>query len=238
LQSRRLCGYATLVLLAATAGALSCYAQYPEDFRQYTFDAGVGYTGVHGTDGQNFGSFLTYQTGGGFSLMGKPPVPPYDKGYAKAYNPKVFRHWNVFVTGDFLYGQSKFKGSLQEIVSSNPQMPSLLSANAGTGKFYNLTAGPRIQYSWRLFSVYGQGEGGWLRRSLDLTGLVTEGTALQPTNPSVFSQSGNSGALRLRGGVSVGAKGVRGFVELGFLQGFAINHGTLLAPMISGGVRW
>jgi hypothetical protein len=224
-QLPRMCGNATLMFLAVTAAALPCYAQYPEDFHAYTFDASVGWAGVHGADRQNFGSFLVYQAGAGFAVRG-----PESRGSK--------RHWNAFITANFLYGQSTFKGSLQEIIESNPQMPSLLSANAGNGSFYSMTLGPRIQYSRRLFSVYGRGEGGWLRRSLDLTGPVTEGTALQPNNPSVFEQSGNSGALRLSGGVAVGAKGVRGFVEAGFLQGFAINHGTMLSPILSGGVRW
>ena len=222
------------VLASMMAGPLRCRAQYPEDFHQYTVDASGGWTGVHGADKQNFGAFPVYQVGGGIALV---PRKKPETTYTNANNP-TFSHRNVYMAGDFLYGESDFKGSLQQIINSNPQRPSLLSATAGTGRFYSTTLGPRIQYSWKVFSVYGQGGGGWLQRSLDLTGPSTEGAGLHPTNPSVFGQTGNSGALRLRAGIAGGVKGVRGFVELGFLQGFAINHGTMLGPILSGGVRW
>jgi hypothetical protein len=145
-QLRRMRGYATLMLLAVTAAAVPSYAQYPEDFHPYTFDASIGWPGVDGADRQNFGSFRVHQAGAGFAVIGKNKRDSQDS---------QFRHWNLFMTGDFPYGSSKFTRSLQEIVDSNPQMPSLLSANAGTGKFFSVTLGPRSQYSWRRWGVWG-----------------------------------------------------------------------------------
>jgi hypothetical protein len=225
--------WGSVLTVWGTVGALSCLAQYPDDFHRYLFEGGVGYTGVRGSDAQNFNSFRFYQIGGGVAWKGEKP----EEHFTNAQNPD-YRHWNVYVTGQFLWGEPSLKEPVSAVINSNPQNPSLLGATSGTGRFYSTTAGPRIQYSKSIFSIYGQVAGGWLRRSIDLTGPVSEGTTLQPTNPSVFGQSGNSGVLRLNAGVAAGAKGIRGFVELGLLQGFAINHGTMLAPMISGGARW
>jgi hypothetical protein len=223
------------MLLLELAG-VPCRAQYPEDFHPYTFDVGYGGTGVHGRDGNNFQGFGVYQAGGGMALMGKPTVQ-YDHGKHKSY-----RTWTVFGTVDFLYGSAKLRQGIQvqQIINSNPQSPALLSATNGEGKFYNLTAGPRLQvFPWQGYvNLYAQAEGGWLRRSVDLTGMPTEGTVLQPNNPAVFSQAGNSGAVRLRAGVATGLKGYHLFFEGGFLQGFGINHGTRLAAIWSGGLRW
>jgi hypothetical protein len=222
------------VLVSLAAGAPLCRAQYPEDFHPYVVDAGAGWTGVRGADKRNFGAFGVYQAGGGFALTSARPEVPSDD----AENPTV-RHWNVFVKGEFMYGQSDLTElAVQQIINSNPQNPSLLSATTGKGKFYSTTLGPRVQYSRRWFSVYGQGGLGWLRRSIDLTGMTTAGTVLQPNSPLVFVRSGNSGALQGTLGIAAGGKGVRAFVDIGLLQGFAINHGTMLAPILSGGVRW
>jgi hypothetical protein len=224
------CSMAALVCLFS--GSPPCRAQCAKDFRAFFLDASAGRTGIRGADQKNFGAFNIYQAGVG--LAPAQPAVPDENGQCPP-----LRHWNLIIKGDFMYGQADLKGSpVQQVISSNPQNTSLLSATTGNGKFYSATLGPRVQHSWKVVSVYGQVGLGWLRRTIDLTGTITEGTVLQPNNPSVFVQSGNSGALRGTFGIAAGGKGVRAFVDIGLLQGFAINHGTLLAPMVSGGVRW
>lgn len=232
MRSKAVLGFSTATLAFLAVGTPLCRAQYPDDVHPIILDAGAGKTSVQGADKRNFGSFVIYQAGAGILFKSRPDISNGD-------SQAPTRHWNAFFKGNFMYGQADLKPTaVQPIISANPQNPSLLAATAGSGKFYCATLGPGAQYSRGRVSLFGQAGFGWLRRSIDLTGATTEGTVLQPNNPSVFVQSGNSGAFRGSIGVAAGTKGVRAFVEAGLVQGFAINHGTMLAPMLSGGVRW
>jgi hypothetical protein len=226
--------WASALILAALVFPCSCRAQYPADFHPYTFDASAGWTSIHGADRQSFSAFPIFQLGAGVAWNREKPR----EYYPDAIHPD-FRHFNVLVTGQVLFGNSDLKGQPASLFTTNPQNPTLLSATGGKGKFYAATAGPRFQYSGRWLSVYAQPSAGWLRRSIDLTGPSTEGGALQPNSPAVFHQAGSSGVVRVTGGLSVSVtKGLRLFGEIGLLQGLAINHGTMLAPILSGGARW
>ena len=214
-----------------TAAAYPCRAQYPDERQTYFVDVSGGWTGVRKADSKNFGSFPVIQAGAGKLLTTSDPEKP---GLYPDY-----RHWNIFLTGQFLWGESDLKqAALPVLINSNPQTPSLLSAQSGKGRFYSTTAGPRFQYSRDRWDIYGQVAGGWLRRSLELTGASTQGGALQPSSPSVFSRSANSGDIRATAGVAYGVKKLHVFAEIGMLAGFAVNHETMLAPILSGGVRW
>jgi hypothetical protein len=234
---------ALLLFLALTLTVVDASAQDPSDkssdwpgkLSSVTYDLSFGKTGMHGADQKNFGWFFVYQAG----IAKKLSTAPQEEQHG-SLEPN-YHHWSVYLGSDFLYGGPRFKGSLAATQNMNPQTPVLLSATGGNGGFYSVTAGPRVQLLLPLPKVvvhlYGRAEGGWLRRSLDLTGPITEGSALQPNNPSVYRQASNSGALRISGGLAVGKKHAV-FADFGVVRGFAINHGSILWPMFSAGFRF
>ena len=88
--------------------------------------------------------------------------------------------------------------------------------------------------------LYAFGGFGFLRRTLELTGVSSIGTLLQPGNPVVFSSGSNSGAFDAGGGFNwrfskLGGLGF--YAEAKVVRGLAINSGTTLVP-ISFGVRF
>ncbi len=223
-----------LVLAALACGAVECRAQDSTDFHQYMVEGSVGYAPVRLADKNYFHGFPVIQVGAGRALTQPRLQPGLDPQYTK---------WNVLLTGVFLYGKADLNGNALALVQTpgltNPSTPALLSVTGGHGKFYSAAAGPRLQYWYsEKVNFYGQLQVGWLRRSVDLTGTASEGGILQPGSPAVFEKATNSGVGRLTVGVAAGSKNVRGFAEVGFLQGFGINHETRLWPILSGGIRW
>jgi len=227
------------MLVTLAAGALPCWAQYPEDYHPYSLEAGGGEAWVMGADKANFEKLTVFQAGGSIALPGWGAKPP--RRYNHDISKPMYRRWNVFARAELLYGRAGIgEEAVQQIIESNPQTPSLLSATGGEAKFYSATLGPRVQYSRERFNLYFQAGFGWFKRSIGLTGVATEGSVLQPNNQSVFGQGGTPGGA----GGGVGAdceiprlRGVRIFGEFGLLQGLAINHSTRLAPL-SFGLRW
>jgi hypothetical protein len=132
--------------------------------------------------------------------------------------------------------------SLQQAIILNPQNPVLLSATSGKATFLTTTLDPTLQRALsRNVVLYFLGGFGWFRRTIDFTGVSTEGKLLQPNSPAVYAQAANSGVADAGFGVNIRLSKQRAvpnlFVEGRVLRGLAINGGTTLVP-VSAGIRW
>jgi hypothetical protein len=145
--------------------------------------------------------------------------------------------------GNFNFDQSDIKSSaLQQAILLNPQNTSLLSATSGKAKFYFTTLDPTVRIAMAgHFSAYFLGGFGWLRRTIEFTGVSSQGGLLQPNGPAVFGPSGNSGVVDAGAGIDRGLKrdggGFKIYIEARVIHGLANNSGTTLIPL-SAGVRW
>ncbi len=240
------CGSRVLVSVAAMCAAAilgvpsKCQAQYPENLHSYTVNVGAGIAPLSGTDGGSLGLGRSLQAGAGIALTSRPKEKP---SKPDKYQPIPPRRWNIFLTGNFIFAQSTLdSAAVEQAIIMNPQDTQILSATSGKGKFYSTTLDPtlRINATNRV-NVYLLAGFGWFRRTLDFTGVSFQGTALQPTNPTVFGISANSGGVDAGGGMDIGLTGRGGGLKLYFearvLHGLAINNGTTVIPL-SVGIRW
>ncbi len=157
--------------------------------------------------------------------------------------------WRLYFSGDFLFRSSSVtQGAVQQAIQSNPQSPTLLTAEFGSAKYYAALFGPvfrgRLPRKTRVsnyVALYAFGRAGWLRRSLNFTGEPIGGTLIQPSNPVAVSITGNSGAFDVGVGISFGPfKQLQSgsfFIEGRRLHGLGINSGTTMWPFVAG-FRW
>jgi hypothetical protein len=153
------------------------------------------------------------------------------------------RHWSLYLGINFLFTQSGLaEGTANQVATSNPQNPTLLSATSGRGRYYALTMEPTFRYRLtRIVTVYALGGFGLLKRTLDFTGMPPQGTIVQGPSAVAASFSGASGVFDAGGGISFGpvnrTAGVSYYIELRRLQGLGVNGGTTLWPAAAG-IRW
>jgi hypothetical protein len=197
-------------------------------FHSCTLNVGGGLTPVSGKDGSTLNRGWNFQAGGGFAVTSKP---------APGHN------WSALVTVNFLYDESGIKpDALQQARTLNPQNIGLLQATSGRAKLYSTTLDPTFRFRVKSQAdIYVFGGYGWFRRTLEFTGVSSQGELLQPGNPVVFGRGGNSGGFDAGGGVNFKLphrlSGLMVYAEAKVLKGLAINSGTTLLP-VSFGVRW
>jgi opacity protein-like surface antigen len=200
----------------------------------FTADVGGGWTG---REGANIDRGNNLEGGAGVRLS--PQSEQYDDcGYRRDD-----RRWSLYVNADFLFNWAGLSSiGVSNAVTLNPQDPTLLSAINGRAKFYSTTLDPTFRYrfgGW--FTVYATGGFGWMRRSVEFTGLPVQGTVIQGPVAVITGFGGNSGVFDAGGGVSFGPIGKTGgvtyYVEARWLQGIGLNSGIKLAP-VSFGLRW
>jgi len=171
---------------------------------------------------------------------------PRERRQDACYTP--IRPWTVLIQSNFLYNQSGVERSaIQQAVVTNPENVSLVGAVSGKGKFYSWTLDPTLQV---LTTNYGRlylfGGAGWFRRTIEFTGLPSEGSLIQTSNPSIFGHGGNSVGVDAGFGMDWGRprqrdmtrlSDLRFYFEVRWVRGLAINQGTTLVP-VSAGIRW
>ena len=149
------------------------------------------------------------------------------------------RDWRLYLTGNFLFEHLGVKSqALGTTASLNSGLQEAIGAKA---RFYSTTLDPTLRFGAKSrVSGYVLGGAGWLRRSIDFTGVATGGVLVQPTAPSILSPGSSSMAVDAGAGINVrlgGPGSVMWFAEVRYLRGLAINRTTTLAP-VSIGVRW
>jgi Outer membrane protein beta-barrel domain len=184
-----------------------------------TIGVGGGWAPNVGKNSGNFNQGWVFQADGGFFFAGAP---------------------NLFVGPDFIFDQAGISQTgLQNAKLSNTTNTALLSATAGKAKFITAT----LDVKYRIPGAHGLyvfGGYGLLRRTLDFTGVSTQGGLLQPTSPTVFGKGGNSGAFAAGAGVNFKNKKRHWpmfYAEVRVVHGFAVNSTTTLLPL-SAGIRW
>ena len=216
---------------AAIVGAPStCLAQ--EDSGPWTWYAGGGATWSDGSSSRGF------NVHGGAAWTRRDESKEHE-AYLTTRPP---RPWRLYLAADFLFNQAALsRNAVNQVISSNPQTPTLLSATSGREKTFSATLGPtlRRKISGGL-SFYALAGFGWLKRTVELTGPSSEGATIQPPSTVLSGLSGNSAAFDFGIGLSYGQiKGLAGlkiFVEQRRLQGFGVNTSTMWP--ISAGIRW
>jgi len=229
---------ALICTLTARIGASQCVpggedAPKVPEFRHFTANVGGGWT----DGGANVDRGNNLEAGAGVLLSGPPER--YDQcGYRLGD-----RRWSLYLSADFLFNWSGLSRSgVDNAVTLNPQDPTLLSAINGRAKFYSTTLDPTFRYRVRnWFTIYASGGFGWMRRTVEFTGLPPQGTVIQGPTAVIAGFGGNSGVFDAGGGISFGPIGPTGnltyYVEARWLQGIGINSGTKLVPL-SFGLRW
>jgi hypothetical protein len=134
------------------------------------------------------------------------------------------------------------KASALELAKElNPTVTGLLSATGGESKFDVVAINPTLRFhAGSKIVPYVFGGFGWFRRQVDLSGVATQGSLLQPGNPAVFLRDTGSGSVD--GGVGITFAKKKGnwpgiYVEVRVVHGLAINHSTTLVPVVAG-FRW
>jgi hypothetical protein len=206
--------------LACLLSAVTCLAQDESNFHSCTLNIGGGFAPVAGAESGNLSAGWDFQAGGGFAI-----------------------NHRFFVTADFMFDQLGVKQTALEAAgASNPTNVGVLEATGGRAKYFSTTLDPTYRFPSRgPATVYLFGGFGWMRRSIELTGVSGEGSLLEPNGPVVFGSGGDSGAYDAGAGANfrLGNKtgGLMLYVEARVIHGLAVNKSSTLIP-ISGGIRW
>jgi len=237
--------WGAILLGVVFLGPASCVAQFdPEPqpaltLHPFTVYGGVGVAPVSGADGHNLNRALNFQFGAGHAT----PIRWWYRDTFPNPSYKTSPRAVLYLNCNFLFDQSQITAqAIQQAIAANPQNTALLSAHSGQAKFFSATIDPTVRFAaTERWSVYVLGGFGWLRRNIDLSGVSTQGTLLQPASPAVFGTGGSSGAFGGGGGVDFGVghhgAGAKVYFETRFLRGLGVNSGTTLAPL-SAGLRW
>jgi len=221
-------------LFAALAAVLCCtpaagLGQDDGDFHSCTINIGGGAAPAIGTETNSLNPGWNFHAGGGFAVT----------------RPTQARRWSVFVTANFMFDQLGVKQSaLLEAKNLNPTNIGLLQATSAVGKFYSTTLDPTLRFPLNASGSVGTylfAGFGWFRRDLKFTGISGEGDLLQPANPLVFGNGGNSGAFDVGAGLNFKLPGRMSsfmfYAEARVIHGLAVNNATTLVP-ISAGLRF
>jgi hypothetical protein len=149
------------------------------------------------------------------------------------------RCWRLYFAGNFL---ADYLGVQPNFVTNAAKSNTALQGAQGAqAKFYSLSLDPTVRFGNRgHFGEYLVGGAGWLRRSIDFTGLAPQNAVIQPGAPSLLSTGSSSAAVDVGGGINWRPRGPNGFMVFGevrYVRGLAINHNTGLLP-VSVGFRW
>lgn len=228
LQRRCQPGVFLLCLAIMWGLPLTCPAQDDFAFHSCTASLGGGWTPRTGTDASSLDAGWNFQAGGGFS--------------AWSHQTPDHRWWAAFITANFTFDRMPVTpAALQQARILNPANIGLLQATSARARFFSTTLDPtlRIPITPKV-SLYALGGFGWFRRSLEFTGVSSQGALLQPGSPAVFGSGGNSGAYDFGGGIDYRPwkrVGLMFYAEARFLRGLAVNNASTLVPL-SAGVRW
>jgi hypothetical protein len=211
----------TYLLAVVFATSFRAWAQTPDDFHWCTLSGGAGYSTVAGKDGSSLSGQWNVQAGAGFSVL---------------HNKKA----SLFLNFDYLFDETSVKMSaLTEARNLNPTNIALLNATGGTSNFNVIAFDPTVRFPISSHAeLYVLGGFGWFRRQVDLTGLSSQGSLLQPGNPSVFLRNTSSGAIDAGAGVNFKKKHwAMPYIEIRVVHGLAVNGSTTLVPFAAG-IRW
>jgi hypothetical protein len=215
LNGLRLC----VALLIASA----CHAQDPPTMHWCTFNFGAGGTPTTPGDSSGLSAGWNFQAGAGFVTR---------------LNPKGPRMWTLLITPAFLYdGMGVTGDALNQAKNLNPTDIKLLQANSAQARFYSAALDLKFltPLSAGGLQFYGLAGFGWLRRTVDFSGVSTEGVLLQPGTPAVFQTQGNSASYDLGIGAyyRIGRTWML-YVEGRRVHGLAVNSGITLLPLTIG----
>jgi hypothetical protein len=220
--------------LAALAIPFAAWAQdaddprMPENFHSCTLSGGAGFSAVAGKDNANLSGEWIVQGSLGFAVVG-PSLRRHNT-----------RYWSFFLGVDYLFDQTSVKSSaLVEARILNPTDVGLLSATGGTARFNAVAFDPTLRIPLNKHAeFYVFGGFGWFHREVDLTGVSSQGSLLQPGNPAVFLRTAGSGSFDGGGGINFKKKGwPMPYVEIRVVHGMAVNSSTTLVPFAAG-IRW
>jgi hypothetical protein len=216
------CAVVVLAVLVSLM-AIECVAQELPHDRSCTVGAAGIFTTPEGQDRQNFNhGGWGFQAGGGFAVTGRA---------------EPGRRLRLYLTGNYLY--DKFRVRKSALLAAIPKESEITGAVQAHGSFSAITFDPTLRYTRGLYSVYGVGGFGWLRRGLGFNGtnLVPP---LFPNGTSLDRVVSNSGVFDFGMGINFAPRrwhGLMVFSEGRLYHGTAINSGSTLVP-VSVGLRW
>jgi hypothetical protein len=209
------------VLMSLTA--IECHAQELPHDRSCTVSGAGIFATPEGQDRQNFN-----HGGWGFQAGG---------GFAVTRQAESGRGLRLYLTGNYLY--DKFRVRESALLAAIPKEPAITGAVQAHGSFSAITFDPTLRYTRGLYSVYGIGGFGWLRRGLGFNG-TNPVPPLFPNGSSLDRVASNSGVFDFGMGINFAPRrwhGLMVFTEGRFYHGAAINSGSSLVP-VSVGLRW
>ena len=207
------------------AFSVAAFAQAPPDFHWCTLNGGGGYAFAVGKDGSNLSGQWTAGAGAGFAAVA----------------PSVSSRWSLFINVDYFFARYQVnRGAIIQAGNLNPTDTGLLNATGGSTRFNVVALDPTVRYGLsKHFELYSFAGFGWFRRAVDLTGVSSQGSLLQPASPSVFLRNSTSGSVDGGAGVNwrPGRSPISIYFEARVVHGMAINHTATLIP-IGIGIRY
>lgn len=180
---------------------------------------------------------LTLGGGAGFTTSTGNLASTADRGGNVHLNGGYFFNRNFGITGSFIFSEL---GITRATLNG-------FNEPDGRAKVYGVTADPTLRLPLRRgISVYALAGAGYVRRTVELTMPIANGTytykgrVVTKTSNMVMERSiGSSGGFDVGGGLNLPSPwtNVKTFLEVRYYKGFTSNINTTVVP-ITFGFRW